>query len=143
MAQTHYLRELKQSQAAIRYLKQRGLSGEIAARFGLGWSGTDRRGLAAIFPQYEDPVLIESGLVIESEDGRRYDRFRERIMFPIRNTRGSIIGFGCRIIGKGEPKYLNSPQTNLFSKGHELYGLWEGRAGIRSQGYFLWGRGYM
>src|SRR3546814_19564601 len=70
MAQTHYLRELKQSQAAIRYLKQRGLSGEIAARFGLGWSGTDRRGLAAIFPQYADPVLIESGLVIESEDGR-------------------------------------------------------------------------
>jgi DNA primase len=143
MAQAHYLRELKQSQAAIRYLKQRGLSGEIAARFGMGWSGTDRRGLAAVFPQYEDAVLVESGLVIESEDGRRYDRFRERIMFPIRNTRGSIIGFGGRIIGKGEPKYLNSPETNLFSKGHELYGLWEGRAGIRSEGYVLVVEGYM
>lgn len=143
MAQAHYQRELKQSQAAIRYLKQRGLSGEIAARFGLGWSGTDRRGLSTVFPQYEDPVLVESGLVIESEDGRRYDRFRERVMFPIRNTRGSIIGFGGRIIGKGEPKYLNSPETNLFSKGHELYGLWEGRAGIRSEGYVLVVEGYM
>ncbi|HWK69964.1 DNA primase [Pollutimonas sp. M17] len=143
MAQAHYLRELKQSQAAIRYLKQRGLSGEIAARFGLGWSGNDRRGLAAVFPHYEDAVLVESGLVIESEDGRRYDRFRERIMFPIRNTRGNIIGFGGRIIGKGEPKYLNSPETSLFSKGHELYGLWEGRAGIRSEGYVLVVEGYM
>src|SRR3546814_6614526 len=113
MAQTHYLRELKQSQAAIRYLKQRGLSGEIAARFGLGWSGTDRRGLAAIFPQYDEPVLIESGLVIESEDGRRYDRFRERNMFPIRNPSGRIIGFGGRFIGSGEPKNQNSQETNL------------------------------
>jgi len=143
MAQAHYLRQLKGSQTAIRYLKQRGLSGETAARFGLGWSGTDRRGLAAVFPQYEEPVLVESGLVIESEDGRRYDRFRERIMFPIRNSRGNIIGFGGRIIGKGEPKYLNSPETPLFSKGHELYGLWEGRTAIRSDGFVLVVEGYM
>src|SRR5690606_2321977 len=134
---------LKGSQSAIRYLKQRGLSGEIAARFGLGWSGTDRRGLAAVFPQYEDPLLVESGLVIEAEDARRYDRFRERIMFPIRNTRGNLIGFGGRIIGKGGPKSLPSPETSLFSKGHELYGLWEGRAGIRSEGYVLVVEGYM
>ncbi|MCC2595346.1 DNA primase [Pusillimonas sp. MFBS29] len=142
-AQAHYLRELKGSQSAIRYLKQRGLSGETAARFGLGWSGNDRRGLAAVFPSYDDPLLVESGLVIEAEDGRRYDRFRERIMFPIRNTRGNLIGFGGRIIGKGEPKYLNSPETGLFSKGHELYGLWEARAGIRSEGYVLVVEGYM
>jgi DNA primase len=142
-AQTHYLRQLKIHEPAIRYLKQRGLSGEIAARFGLGWSGTDRRGLAAVFANYEDPVLVESGLVIESDDGRRYDRFRERVMFPIRNTRGKIIGFGGRIIGKGEPKYLNSPETQLFSKGHELYGLWEGRAGIRAEGFVLVVEGYM
>ena len=142
-AQAHYLRELKASQSAIRYLKQRGLSGETAARFGLGWSGTDRRGLASVFPNYEDALLVESGLVIESEDGRRYDRFRERVMFPIRSTRGNLIGFGGRIIGKGEPKYLNSPETSLFSKGHELYGLWEGRAGIRSEGYVLVVEGYM
>lgn len=143
MAQAHYVRELKASQIAIRYLKQRGLSGETAARFGLGWSGTDRRGLATVFPQYDDPLLTESGLVIEAEDGRRYDRFRERIMFPIRNLRGNLIGFGGRIIGKGEPKYLNSPETPLFSKGHELYGLWEGRSGMRSEGYALVVEGYM
>lgn len=142
-AQLHYVQQLKAHQPAIHYLKQRGLSGEIAGRFGLGWSGTDRRGLAAVFPNYEDPLLVESGLVIESEDGRRYDRFRERVMFPIRNTRGKIIGFGGRIIGKGEPKYLNSPETPLFSKGHELYGLWEGRAGIRSEGFVLVVEGYM
>ncbi|NYT61312.1 DNA primase [Alcaligenaceae bacterium] len=143
MAQAHYVRQLKESKSAIHYLKQRALSGETAARFGLGWSGTDRRGLAVVFPQYEDPLLTESGLVIEAEDGRRYDRFRERIMFPIRNQRGNLIGFGGRIIGKGEPKYLNSPETSLFSKGHELYGLWEGRAGIRSEGYVLVVEGYM
>jgi DNA primase len=142
-AQAHYVKSLKGHPPAIRYLKQRGVSGEIAARFGLGWSGTDRRGLATVFPNYEDPMLVECGLVIEADDGRRYDRFRERIMFPIRNARGSIIGFGGRIIGKGEPKYLNSPETPLFSKGHELYGLWEGRAGIRSEGFVLVVEGYM
>lgn len=142
-AQAHYLTQLKGSQTAIRYMKQRGLTGAIAVRFGLGWSGTDRRGLANVFPNYEDPLLVESGLVIEAEDGRRYDRFRERIMFPIRNPRGNLVGFGGRIIGKGEPKYLNSPETRLFSKGHELYGLWEGRTGIRAEGYVLVVEGYM
>ncbi len=142
-AQAHYLAELKASQPAIRYLKQRGITGEIAARFGLGWAGTDRRGLAKAFPHYEEPLLVESGLVIEAEDGRRYDRFRERVMFPIRNTKGNLIGFGGRIIGKGEPKYLNSPETSLFSKGRELYGLWEGRAAIRSEGHVLVVEGYM
>src|SRR5690606_13756576 len=142
-AQAHYVRELKGARNAVHYLKQRGLSGETAARFGLGWAGADRRGLSSVFPQYEDALLVESGLVIEAEDGRRYDRFRERIMFPIRNQRGNLIGFGGRIIGKGEPKYLNSPETSLFSKGHELYGLWEGRAGIRTEGYVLVVEGYM
>ncbi|PLC54868.1 DNA primase [Pollutimonas nitritireducens] len=143
LAQAYYVRELKGARNAVHYLKQRGLSGEIAARFGLGWAGADRRGLASIFPHYEDPSLVESGLVIEAEDGRRYDRFRERIMFPIRNQRGNLIGFGGRIIGKGEPKYLNSPETSLFSKGHELYGLWEARTGIRKQGHVLVVEGYM
>jgi DNA primase len=142
-AQAHYLKQLRASPAAIRYLKQRGLTGEIAAHFGLGWSGTDRHGLSQVFPNYEDPVLVESGLVIESEDGRRYDRFRERVMFPIRNARGSLIGFGGRIIGKGEPKYLNSPETPLFSKGHELYGLWEARQAIRQEGQVIVVEGYM
>lgn len=142
-AQAHYLKQLRASPAAIRYLKQRGLTGEIAAHFGLGWSGTDRHRLSQVFPNYEDPTLVESGLVIESEDGRRYDRFRERIMFPIRNARGSLIGFGGRIIGKGEPKYLNSPETPLFSKGQELYGLWEARQAIRQEGQVIVVEGYM
>jgi DNA primase len=142
-AQAHYVRTLKVSAEAVAYLRQRGLTGEIAARYGLGWSGTDRRGLAAVFPNYEDPTLVESGLVIESDDGRRYDRFRERIMFPIRNARGKLVGFGGRIIGKGEPKYLNSPETSLFSKGNELYGLWEARSAIRSENHVLVVEGYM
>lgn len=142
-AQQHYLKLLKATPAATDYLKKRGLTGEIAARFGLGWSGTDRRGLAQVFSHYEDPLLVEAGLVIEAEDGRRYDRFRERIMFPIRNARGNLIGFGGRVIGKGEPKYLNSPDTPIFSKGQELYGLWEGRTGIRAEGCVLVVEGYM
>lgn len=142
-AHTHYQSSLKASPAAVSYLKKRGLSGQIAARFGLGWTGSDRRGLAALFPNYEDPLLVESGLVIEADDGRRYDRFRERIMFPIRNTRGNIIGFGGRLIASGEPKYLNSPETALFSKGRELYGLWEARAAVRTEGCVLVVEGYM
>lgn len=142
-AARHYAARLKGAATAVDYLKGRGLSGEIAARFGLGWTGDDRRGLTAAFPNYEDPILVECGLVIEAEDGRRYDRFRERIMFPIRNGRGKLIGFGGRIIGKGEPKYLNSPETPLFSKGRELYGLWESRAGIRREGCVLVVEGYM
>lgn len=142
-AQQHYTRQLKATPLATDYLKNRGLTGEIAARFGLGWSGSDRRGLATVFSHYEDQLLVEAGLVIEAEDGRRYDRFRERIMFPIRNARGNLVGFGGRVIGKGEPKYLNSPDTPIFSKGLELYGLWEGRAGIRAEGCVLVVEGYM
>ncbi|MDN5843733.1 MAG: DNA primase [Alcaligenaceae bacterium] len=142
-AQAHYQQGLKHSPEAISYLKRRGLTGDIAARFGLGWAGSDRRGLAAVFSRYDDPALLESGLVIESDDGRRHDRFRARIMFPIRNMRGALIGFGGRILDKGEPKYLNSPETSLFSKGHELYGLHEARAGIRKEGCVLVVEGYM
>ena len=142
-AQTHYLAQLRETPAAIRYLKQRGLTGEIAKEFGLGWAGSDRQALAKVFTRYDDALLVESGLVIESEDGRRYDRFRERVMFPIRNVKGEIVGFGGRIIGKGEPKYLNSPETPVFSKGNELYGLFEARSAIRSEGCVIVVEGYM
>ena len=142
-AQKHYLAQLRDSPAAIRYLKQRGLTGVIAKEFGLGWASADRQALAKVFPHYDDPILVESGLVIESEDGRRYDRFRERVMFPIRNVKGEIVGFGGRIIGKGEPKYLNSPETPVFSKGNELYGLFEARAAIRTEGCVIVVEGYM
>jgi len=142
-ALAHYQAQLKTTPEAIRYLQTRGLDGETAARFGLGWAGRERQGLARVFANYDELALVESGLVIESEDGRRYDRFRERVMFPIRNARGALIGFGGRIIGKGEPKYLNSPETPLFSKGNELYGLWENRQGIRTASQVIVVEGYM
>lgn len=142
-AQAYYVKQLKSNPEAIRYLKGRGLTGEMAKHFGLGWAPADRQGLSTVFQRYEDDVLVEAGLVIQSEDGRRYDRFRERVMFPIRNGKGQMIGFGGRIIGKGEPKYLNSPETPLFVKGNELYGLWEGRKAIRSEGQVIVVEGYM
>ena len=143
LAQKHYLSQLRESPPAIRYLKERGLTGLIAKEFGLGWASADRQALSKVFPRYDDVILVESGLVIESEDGRRYDRFRERIMFPIRNAKGEIVGFGGRIIGKGEPKYLNSPETPVFSKGNELYGLFEARGAIRTEGCVIVVEGYM
>jgi len=143
LAQKHYLAQLRESPSAIRYLKERGLTGQVAKDFGLGWASADRQALNKVFPRYEDPLLVESGLVIESEDGRRYDRFRERVMFPIRNVKGEIVGFGGRIIGKGEPKYLNSPETPVFSKGNELYGLFEARGAIRTEGCVIVVEGYM
>ncbi len=142
-AQTHYMAQLRESPAAIRYLQQRGLTGQIAKTFGLGWATAERQSLGKVFQNYNDPILVESGLVIESEDGRRYDRFRERVMFPIRNVKGEIVGFGGRIIGKGEPKYLNSPETPVFSKGNELYGLFEARTAIRAEDCVIVVEGYM
>lgn len=149
-AADHYRQALKASPRAIEYLKGRGLTGEIAARFGLGYAPEGWRSLASAFPRYDDPLLEESGLVIArpAEDGneadaKRYDRFRDRVMFPIRSVQGEVIGFGGRIIDQGEPKYLNSPETPVFSKGRELYGLHEGRAAIRQRGYALVVEGYM
>jgi DNA primase len=147
-----YRKQLKQTPRAIDYLKGRGLSGEIAAQFGLGYAPDGWNALASVFPHYDDPLLVESGMVIlkEAEEGaaddaerRRYDRFRDRIMFPIRSVQGDVIGFGGRVLDRGEPKYLNSPETPVFSKGRELYGLFEGRAAIRQRGYALVVEGYM
>jgi DNA primase len=146
-AADHYKQQLKASPRAIEYLKGRGLSGEIAARFALGWAPEGWRTLASAFPRYDDPLLVESGMVIVSGDDpatqKRYDRFRERIMFPIRNVKGEVIAFGGRVLDKGEPKYLNSPETPVFSKGRELYGLFEARQGLRDKGYVLVTEGYM
>lgn len=142
-AQDLYQQQLRKSPEAIAYLKKRGLTGEIAKQFGLGWASADRQALSTVFSPYSDPILVESGLVIQSADGRRYDRFRERVMFPIRNTKGELVGFGGRIIGKGEPKYLNSPETPVFSKGQELYGLFEAKAAIRKEACIIVVEGYM
>ena len=143
-----YRKHLKDSQRAIAYFKGRGLSGEIAKLFGLGYAPEGWRSLASVFPHYDDPLLVESGLVISNtEDGggeeKRYDRFRDRVMFPIRNIKGECIGFGGRVLGDDKPKYLNSPETPVFSKGRELYGLFEARSALREQGYVLVTEGYM
>ncbi len=141
-------KHLKNTPHAVEYLKGRGLSGEVAKQFGLGYAPEGWRTLASVFPNYDDPMLAESGLVITSadEDGgeeKRYDRFRDRIMFPIRNVKGECIGFGGRVLGDEKPKYLNSPETPVFSKGRELYGLFEARGALREQGYVLVTEGYM
>ena len=137
-----YREELKRSETAIAYLKKRGLSGEVAARFGIGYAPGGWQNLAAVFPDYQSKSLVQAGLVIEGE-GKRYDRFRDRIMFPILNQRGAVIGFGGRVLGTGEPKYLNSPETPLFEKGRELYGLFQARQAIRAAGKVIVVEGYM
>ncbi len=139
----YYRDQLKQSPRAIDYLKQRGLSGEIAARFGIGYAPDGWQNLQGMMPDYQDPSLLETGLVIENDEGKRYDRFRDRIMFPIVNARGQVIGFGGRVLDVGEPKYLNSPETALFEKGHELYGLFQAQKAIRASRQVLVVEGYM
>ena len=141
-AMAFYRAELKKAPRAIDYLKNRGLTGEIAARFRIGYAPDDWQGLKEAFPEYQDKALVECGLVIENE-GKRYDRFRDRVMFPIHNARGLVIGFGGRILDTGEPKYLNSPETALFAKGRELYGLAQAREAIRAAGRVLVVEGYM
>lgn len=139
-----YRKHLKNSPRAVAYFKGRGVSGEIAKQFGLGYAPEGWRSLASVFPEYDDPLLAESGLVIvNEEEDKRYDRFRDRVMFPIRNVKGECIGFGGRVLGDEKPKYLNSPETPIFSKGRELYGLWEARHALREAGYVLVTEGYM
>jgi DNA primase len=142
-ATRYYRDQLKQSSPAIDYLKRRGLSGEIALRFGIGYAPEGWQNLGNVFANYEDSSLLEAGLVIENEDGKRYDRFRDRIMFPIVNTRGQVIGFGGRVLDSGDPKYLNSPETALFEKGRELYGLFQALKAIRVKRQVLVVEGYM
>jgi DNA primase len=138
-----YKDELKRAPQAIAYLKQRGLTGEIAARFGIGYAPAGWQALAALFPDYESKLLADAGLVIAGEGGKRYDRFRDRIMFPILDGRGRVIGFGGRVLDGGEPKYLNSPETPLFEKGRELYGLPQARQALRESGRIVVVEGYM
>jgi len=136
-----YKKQLKQTPRAIDYLKRRGLTGAIAARYGIGYA-PDGSPLKQVFPDYMADALAASGLVIDGDRGR-YDRFRDRIMFPIRNIKGQIVGFGGRVLDQGEPKYLNSPETPLFHKGSELYGLFEARAAIKAAGRAIVVEGYM
>ena len=148
-----YRQQLKGNPRAVEYLKGRGLTGEIAKRYALGYAPDGWQGLEAVFGTYANDevakTLLEGGLLIQGEQSdnnqpvKRYDRFRDRVMFPIRNPKGQTIGFGGRILDQGEPKYLNSPETPLFSKGNTLYGLFEARQAIRAQEYVLVCEGYM
>ncbi len=143
VATRYYRDQLKISVRAIDYLKGRGLSGEIALKFAIGYAPDGWQNLSAAFPDYHSATLIETGLVIAGEEGKRYDRFRDRVMFPIINVRGQVIGFGGRVLDKGEPKYLNSPETPLFEKGRELYGLFQAQKAIRAGQRVLVVEGYM
>jgi DNA primase len=137
-----YKQQLKQTPRAIDYLKRRGLTGAIAARYGIGYAPDDWSPLKQVFADYSAEALAASGLVIDGDRGR-YDRFRDRIMFPIRNIKGQIVGFGGRVLNQGEPKYLNSPETPLFHKGSEIYGLFEARTAIKAAGRAIVVEGYM
>ena len=124
-----YRKALRENQTAIKYLQKRGIDGAAAGRFAIGYApeGWDTVLKALAQNEEQADALIKAGLVIENETGRRYDRFRDRVMFPIRDQRGRVIGFGGRVLGKGEPKYMNSPETPVFHKGRALYGLHEAR----------------
>jgi len=157
-ADDFYQHRLRHSDKAKNYLIARGVQGQVAKRFGLGYAPDDWQALAGAFANYNADALVQAGLVIARDAQgepiepqaesfaaaqRRYDRLRDRITFPIRNLRGEVIGFGGRVIGQGEPKYLNSPETEVFHKGEELYGLFEARGAIARAGYALVVEGYL
>ena len=144
-AASFYQEELKDNAAAVGYLKNRGLTGQIAVEFCIGFAPDSWDALLSKLGRDEDSQrrLHMTGMVIERDGGGYYDRFRNRVMFPIRDTRGRFIGFGGRVLGDGEPKYLNSPETPLFKKGEGLYGLYEARQALRDIPRLLVVEGYM
>ncbi|MEH6389275.1 DNA primase [Pseudomonas profundi] len=139
------LRQHSQRQRAVTYLKKRGLSGQIAKLYDIGFAPPGWNNLMGHLAtdSTEEKALMEAGLVVENENGKRYDRFRDRITFPIRDSRGRVIGFGGRVLGDDKPKYLNSPETPVFHKGRELYGLYEARRQNRQLDDILVVEGYM
>lgn len=140
------LREHPSAQDAVNYLKARGLTGDIAQRFGLGYApaGWDNLLRALDTGPEKQQLMVSAGLLVrKEEDGRCYDRFRYRIMFPIRDRRGRVIGFGGRVLGDDTPKYLNSPESAVFHKGSELYGLYEAKQAQRHLDRLLVVEGYM
>jgi DNA primase len=144
IASQYYQSALKKSERAIDYLKKRGLTGQIAKTFQLGYAPEGWQNLESVFKKYDDEALNIAGLVLKNDQGKRYDRFRDRIMFPIHNMKGEIIGFGGRVINPEDtPKYYNSPETPLFQKSQELYGLFAARRSIREKGCVLVVEGYM
>ncbi len=140
-----YYEHMRKSTRAINYLKNRGISGGIAKQFTLGYAPSAWSTILDQFGRTEatQKKLLDTGLIIKKTEAGYYDRFRDRIMFPIYDYRGRIIGFGGRIIDQGEPKYLNSPETVLFQKGHELYGLYQALKANRKLERVLIVEGYM
>lgn len=148
MAEAFYRQQLRVSsdkERAVNYLQKRGISGDDAKKFGIGFAPEGWNGLLTELKKHDIPEneLLEAGLLSESDNHRRYDRFRDRIMFPIRNRKGDTIGFGGRILDQGEPKYLNSPETPIFKKGEEVYGLYELRKYCRDYNEIIVVEGYM
>ncbi|MDJ0710047.1 MAG: DNA primase [Woeseiaceae bacterium] len=141
----HWQTCLKESPQAIEYVKQRGIDGSTAKRFGIGYAPDGWSNVLDKFGKSTEATerLLATGLIIRKDNGQHYDRFRDRLMFPIRDARGRTIGFGGRIMGDGEPKYLNSPETVLFHKGRELYGLYEARQALRQIDQLVVVEGYM
>ena len=136
---------LKDNADAVAYLQKRGIDGATAKRFGIGVAEDGWSHVLDKFGKSEEATerLLATGLIIRKDNGKHYDRFRDRLMFPIRDTRGRTIGFGGRTMGHGEPKYLNSPETVLFHKGRELYGLYEARQALRHIDRLVVVEGYM
>jgi DNA primase len=141
----HWQSCLKKTPAAIEYLKNRGIDGPTAKRFGIGFAPDGWSNVLDGFGKSKEAEerLLASGLIVRKDNGKYYDRFRDRIIFPIRDTRGRTIGFGGRIMGNDEPKYMNSPETVLFHKGRELYGLYEARQALRHIERLVVVEGYM
>ena len=143
--QRYFEAELRDNAGAVDYLKKRGIDGATAKRFGVGFAAAGWNKVLDKFGKQQDDIdkLLACGLIIRKDNGQHYDRFRDRIMFPIRDSRGRTIGFGGRVTGNEEPKYLNSPETALFHKGRELYGLYEARQAIRHIEKLVVVEGYM
>ena len=139
------LRQHPQARRAVDYLKQRGLTGVIAKQFDLGFAppGWDNLLKALGDTSAQRDLLVKAGMLVENESGKIYDRFRDRIMFPISDQRGRVIAFGGRVLGDDKPKYLNSPETEIFHKGRELYGMYQARQANRKLDRILIVEGYM
>lgn len=141
-----YAQALTSTPRALEYLASRKLPlDKLRERFVVGYAPAQWAALEAAFPDYaRNPILVASGLVVEDEQtGRRHDRFRDRIMFGIRNLKGEIVGFGGRLLGEGKPKYLNSPESPSFDKSRELFGIFEARQAIQASGFAIMVEGYM
>lgn len=139
------LRSHPEAKRAIAYLKERGLTGQIAKKFDLGFAPPGWHNLqeALAATDEQQALLMKSGMLVENDKGNIYDRFRDRVVYPIRDQRGRVIAFGGRVLGDDKPKYLNSPETEIFQKGRELYGLYEAKKANRKLDQVLVVEGYM